>query len=104
MQKFVTNHIRDCEKVLPKLEDAKLTLSGEKSASRQEEVLVVGHLYGPYTRKPPPTKVDMIQSMKETSKAQLEVRRFLGPCAFYHIWISHYAHIADPLYHLLWKG
>ena len=33
-----------------------------------------------------------------------EVRRFLGACAFYHIWIPHYAHIVDPLYHLLRKG
>ena len=30
--KFVTSHIRESEKVLRKLEDAELTLSGEKSA------------------------------------------------------------------------
>ena len=33
-----------------------------------------------------------------------EVRRFLGACAFYHIWIPHYAHVAEPLYRLLKKG
>ena len=27
----------------------------------------------------------------------------LGACAFYHIWIPQYAHIADPLYGLLKK-
>ena len=42
--------------------------------------------------------------MKEVCESPSEVRRFLGACAFYHIWIPHYAHIADPLYHLLRKG
>ena len=103
-RKFVVDHIRDCEKVLRKLEDVHLTLSGEKSAFGQEEILVVGHLCGPYSRRPSPTKIDAIQAMKEVCESQSEVRRFLGACAFYHIWIPHYAHIADPLYHLLRKG
>ena len=42
--------------------------------------------------------------MKEICESQSEVRQFLGACAFYHIWIPHYAHIANPLYHLLRKG
>ena len=29
-RKFVVNHIRDCEKLLRKIEDVRLTLSGEK--------------------------------------------------------------------------
>jgi hypothetical protein len=41
--------------------------------------------------------------MKEECVTQTEVRRFLGACAFYHIWIPHYAHIAEPLYGLLKK-
>ena len=81
-----------------------LTLSGEKSTFDQEEILVVGHLCGPYGRRPSPTKIDAIQAMKEICDSQSEVRRFLGACAFYHIWIPHYAHIVDPLYHLLRKG
>ena len=31
-RRFVVNHIKDCEKVLQKLEDANLMLSGEKFA------------------------------------------------------------------------
>ena len=98
-RKFVVDHIRDCEKVLRKLEDVRLTLFREKSAFGQEEILVVGHLCEPYGRRPSPTKIDAIQAMKEKCESQSEVRRFLGACAFYHIWILHYAHIADPLYH-----
>ena len=43
-RKFVTDHIVDCEKILRRLEGARLTFSGEKSAFRQVEILVVGHL------------------------------------------------------------
>ena len=41
--------------------------------------------------------------MKETCINVTEVRRFLGACVFYLIWIPHYAHVADPLYQLLRK-
>ena len=51
-RRFVIEHIKVCEKVLQKLEDANLTLSGEKSAFGQPEVLVVGHLCGAYGWKP----------------------------------------------------
>ena len=32
------------------------------------------------------------------------MRPFLGAYAFYHIWIRHYAHLAEPFYGLLKKG
>ena len=52
--------------------------SGEKSAFGQEEILVVGHLCGPYGRRPSPTKIDAIQAMKEVCDSQSKVKRFLG--------------------------
>jgi hypothetical protein len=103
-RRFVATHIDDCEKVLQRLEDARLTFSGEKSAFGQSEILVVGHLCGPYGRKPSPSKVEAISAMKDDCRSVTEVRRFLGACAFYHIWILHYAHVAEPLYGLLKKG
>jgi hypothetical protein len=42
--------------------------------------------------------------MNDDCRSVTEVRRFLGACAFYHIWIPHYAHVAEPLYELLKKG
>ena len=71
------DHIRDCERVLQKLEDAHLTLFGEKSTFRQEEIHVVGHLCRPYGRKPSPAKIDVIQAMEEVCNLQSEVLRFL---------------------------
>jgi hypothetical protein len=100
-RKFMATHIDEYEKVLRKLEDARLTFSGEKSAFGQSEIMVVGHLCGPYGRKPSPAKVEAISAMKDDCKSVTEVRRFLGACAFYHIWIPHYAHVAEPIYGLL---
>jgi hypothetical protein len=84
-RKFVTDHIRDCEKVLQRLEEAQLTLSGEKSMFGQREILVVGHLCGPYGRKLSLAKVDAIQAMKESCESQSEVWGFLDVRAFYHV-------------------
>ena len=97
----MANHINDCDKILTRLEEVNLTLSGKKSMFGVNEVLIVGHMCGPYGRKPCPTKVDTIQQMKETCTSISEVRRFLGACVFYVIWIPHYVHVAYPLYQQL---
>ncbi len=103
-RKFVSEHIKDCEKVLKRIVEVHLTLSGQKSTFGQQEILVVGHMCGPYGRKPSPTKIDAIQRLRNVCESPSEVRRFLGACLFYHMWIPHYAHIADPLYQLLRKN
>ena len=84
-RKFVADHIHVYEKVLQRLEIARLTFSGEKSAFGKSEILVVGHLCGPYRRRPSPEKVEAISVMKEESKSVTEGWRLLGACAFYHI-------------------
>ena len=103
-RRFIADHIGDDEKVLQKLEGARLTFSGEKSAFGKSEIMVVGHLCGPYGQKLSPAKVEAISAMKEDCKSVTDIRRFLGACAFYHIWIPHYGHIAEPLYGLLKRG
>ena len=97
---FVSNHIHDVAQILGRLEEVNLTLSIDKSKFGVNEILVVGHLCGSYGRKPNPEKVDAIGRMKACSNIT-EVRRFLGACVFYHIWIPHFAHISEPLYKLL---
>lgn len=100
---FVKNHITDVERILKRLEEVDLTLSIDKSKFGFDEIVVVGHLCGRYGRKPNPEKVDAIARMK-ACRSTTEVRRFLGACVFYHIWIPHFAHMAEPLYKLLRKG
>jgi len=89
--------------ILDKLESVNLTLSVEKSNFGVGEILVVGHMCGRYGRKPNPEKIDAISRMK-ACKGITEIRRFLGACVFYQIWVPHFAHISDPLYKLLRKG
>ena len=75
-------HIEDCEKVLQRLESARLTFSGEKLAFGQSEIMFVEHLFGSYGRKPSTAKVEAISAMKHDYSSVTEVRRFLGACAF----------------------
>jgi hypothetical protein len=100
---FVKNYITDVNRILERLEEVDLTLSIDKSKFGFDEILVVGHLYGRYGRKPNLEKVDAIARMKACSSIT-EVRRFLGACVFYQIWIPHFAQTAEPLYKLLRKG
>ena len=58
---------------------------------------------GRYGRKPNPEKVDAITRMKACSSIT-EVRRFLGACVFYQIWIPILHTWLRPLYKLLRKG
>ena len=99
---FVNEHIKDVDRILSRLEEVDLTLSIEKSKFGTNEILVVGHQCGWYGRKPNPEKVDAIGKMKACSNTT-EVRRFLGACVFYQIWIPHFAHISEALYKLLRK-
>ncbi|KAL3700490.1 hypothetical protein R1sor_018512 [Riccia sorocarpa] len=103
-RRYVNDHIADCEKILKRLEEVHLTLSGLKSTFGVREVVIVGHLCGWFGRKPEAAKIDAIQRIREVCKSLSEVRRFLGMCVFYYIWIPHYAHIAKPLYALSRKG
>ena len=103
-QRFVANHIEDCKKILERPKRARLPFSRQKLAFGQSEIMVVGHLCGPYGRKPSLVKVEAISEMKKECTMVTEVWRILGACTFYHIWIPHYAHIAEPLYGLLKKG
>lgn len=63
---------------------------------------MVGQRCGPCGRLPNQAKVDAIREMKACESVS-EVRRFVGACVFYRVWIPHFAHIADPLYELLRK-
>ena len=76
-RKFVADHIVDCEKNLSRLEEVNqevnLSLSGAKLVFGVKEVLIVGHMCGPYGRRPSPIKVEAIQRMKEICTSITEV-------------------------------
>ena len=96
---FIVDHMKDCENVLQRLEDANLTFSGEKSAFGQRDILVVGHLCGAYGQKHSPSKINAIQDMEEECENQTEVRRFLG--AYAHFIISGFCTTLMSLNHYM---
>ncbi|KAL3702469.1 hypothetical protein R1sor_020491 [Riccia sorocarpa] len=102
-RKFVSDHIRDVGKILNRLGEVHLTLSGEKSRFGVPEILVVGHVCDSSGRRPNPVKVEAIARLVDC-RSTTEVRRFLGSCVFFRLSIPHYAHMAEPLYALLKKG
>jgi hypothetical protein len=95
--------MKDVEAILKKLIEVGLTLSREKSTFGLLEIKVVGQMCGPYGRKPSKEKVEALNQMKDC-ESTFEVRRFLGGCIFYRVWIPHFAHISNPLYGLLRKN
>jgi hypothetical protein len=96
---FMKNHITNVDRILERLEEVDLTLSIDKSKFGFDEIIVVEHLCGRYGRKPNLEKVDAITRIKARSSIT-EIRRFLGACVFYQIWIPHFAHTVEPLYKL----
>ncbi|KAL3688737.1 hypothetical protein R1sor_015046 [Riccia sorocarpa] len=102
-RKFVSDHIRDVGKILNRLREVHLTLSGEKSRFGVPEILVVGHVCDSSGRRPNPVKVEAIARLADC-RSTTEVWRFLGSCVFFRLLIPHYAHMAEPLYALLKKG
>ena len=102
VRKFVYDHLQHVDSVLKRLIEVRLTLSAEKSKFAVPEIKVVGQICGTYGRKPCANNVLGIVNL-QPCKDQHEVRRFLGACSFYRIWIPHYAHVAEPLYQLLRK-
>lgn len=73
-----------------------LIFSINKSKFGVDEILVVAHLCGRYGKEPNFEKVDVIARMKACTSIT-EIRRFMGACVFYQIWIPYLAHIAKPL-------
>jgi hypothetical protein len=87
---------------LERFQEVGLTISPKKSSFGVAEIKIVGQMCGWYGRKPCPTSVKGIVDLGPCRNVS-EVRRFLGACGFYRIWIENYAGIAEPLFKLLRK-
>ena len=84
-RRILADHINDCKKVLESLKGSRLTFSGEKSALGQSKILVVGHLCGPYGRKPSPANVEAISTMKEECKSVKKSEGSRNLCVLPHL-------------------
>ncbi|KAL3689190.1 hypothetical protein R1sor_015499 [Riccia sorocarpa] len=76
-RKFVADHIRDVGKILQRLEEVHLTLSGVKSRFGVSEILVVGHLCGSFGRRPNPMKIEAIARMADCGSITERLKEIL---------------------------
>jgi hypothetical protein len=70
VREFVCSHLKDVEKILKRLMEVGLTLSGEKMLFGMSEILVVGQLCSAGGRVPNREKEEVIGLMKPCKKFQ----------------------------------
>lgn len=99
VRRFMMEHIQRLDAVLANLERAGVTISGEKSRFCVRGMKVVGYVCDADGRHPESAKVAKILEWREPRNIS-EARGFIGICVYYRIWISHFTHIASPIYYL----
>jgi len=102
VQRFVMEHLQNLNNVLPDVERAGATISGEKSDRCWNGVKIVSFVCGEARRWPQASKVDKVWNWP-WCKNCTECRAVLGLCTYYRIWIPEYAIVAGPLVPILQK-
>ncbi|KAK4318737.1 hypothetical protein Pmani_010278 [Petrolisthes manimaculis] len=95
-------HVQNLEKVLDRLQDAKLTLKFEKCEFFTSQVNYLGHVVSSEGLKPQASKVEVIKNM-EAPKTIKELQSFLGMINYYRKFIKDFSKVASPLNGLM-KG
>ncbi len=65
----------------------------------QKQVKILGHIVSEEGRRPDPSNVEAVKTMKPPTTVK-EVRRFLGMCGFYRKHVPQFAKIAAALTNL----
>lgn len=102
IRKYVLEHINTVEKILRRLQEVGLTISGEKSKFGYDKAIILGELVTEDGRLPDPEKLSKLTNWKSPTCLK-HVREFLGLTGLFRIWIPYYAQIAEPLTALLRK-
>jgi hypothetical protein len=95
-------HLQHLDKVLSRLQDAKMTINLEKSSFLQEEVRFLGHILSSNGVGTDPEKVRAIQEFP-VPKTPKHLRAFLGLCGYYRRFSDRYSDAVVPLTRLLRK-
>ncbi|GBG72364.1 hypothetical protein CBR_g11942 [Chara braunii] len=104
VRKFVATHAEDIKKVLVKLEDANLTVSGTKSRWAVSSIKILGYICDMDGRRPDPAKLEKLMNWPTPLRHITDIRQFLGVVGFWKNFIKGYAGKAEPLRRLLRKG
>ena len=101
--KTIAEHDQNLHKLLAKLEEKNLTLSGEKCTFRMSKVVFMGSILSQHGIGPTEEKVRaVVEASRPTSPS--EVRSFLGLVGFSARFIPDFATVAEPLRALTRKG
>ena len=110
IRRFIWEYAVTLERVLFRIEEAGLTVSGKKFAACVPELEIVGHVVGYHGRTISEKKRNKILTWP-VPKDSTEVRGFLGVCVYVRMFIESFAEISSPLRKLtrkdcewLWDG
>ena len=98
-----SEHLKNLEIVLQKVQEAGLTLKLKKCNFGVSECTYLGHRIGRGGVLPENSKVKAIQGMP-IPRTKKQVRSFLGMVGYYQRFIPHFATKAEPLTNLTKKG
>ena len=98
-----SEHLKNLEIVLQKVQEAGLTLKLKKCNFGVSECTYLGHRIGRGGVLPENSKVKAIQGMP-IPRTKKQVRSFLGMVGYYRRFIPHFATKAEPLTNLTKKG
>ena len=103
---FSTNHATHREHVqavFQRLQDAGLTLKGQKCHIGMSQVSYLGHVFSSAGMTPDQQKIEAIQDWPVPHDVHA-VRQFIGLASYYRRYIKDFAEIAAPLHRLTQKG
>ena len=96
IRRFIWEYAITLERILFRIEEAGLTISGEKFACCVPSLDIVGHVVTKEGKVMSKKKVNKIQSWPRPRNKK-EVRGFLGLCIFVRMFIPAYSEITTPL-------
>ncbi|MBW0555897.1 hypothetical protein O181_095612 [Austropuccinia psidii MF-1] len=96
IRRFVWEYEVTIERILFKIEEAGLTISGSYFACCVPELDIVGHVVLLGGRKISKKKINKIQNCPRLT-AKKEVRGFLGLCAYVRMFIQDFSQVSAPL-------
>ncbi|MBW0549327.1 hypothetical protein O181_089042 [Austropuccinia psidii MF-1] len=107
IRRFVWEYAVTLERILFRIEEPGLTISGSKFACCVPALHIMGHVVSFGGRKISKQKINKIQNWPRTA-IKKEVRGLLGLCAYVRMFINNFSQVAAPLRRLtredvLWK-
>ncbi|KAF4713680.1 hypothetical protein FOZ63_015799, partial [Perkinsus olseni] len=92
-------HLRHLEEVFRLLEEANLTIAGDKCEIARSEVGYLGHVFNEKGMTPDAAKVEAVLRWPVPTTAS-ELRSFVGLAGYYRHFVSHFSSVVRPLYAL----